>query len=549
MITDRVRFTVIEMNTNVILTRDLVTRPPKVAGSLTGPNILQFAIPQSEMYLSASGINFQENGQWIIGEMQIDGEYRIVACTIVKDVKVNPDSGDLEIEAVGFSEYPKGIQWLENWNDIAVDPFEIVQRIYNHIQSFSNANLGISVLPASSGTQMLPGYGFDGAILVFDFFALFIRAIDFVDCGDYISGLARDIPFDYLEEATWVNDFSEVQKVLRLSYPFRGVDQTNMIFRMGENFLKGELADEKDIDWVSDVIIRGWLPGKVYPSRLSNADPTRARKTILEEDARIDSTERAAALAKRKLTRRNTPKYWSKITIDPDHPNAPFGRWQVGDLVRVVGEYPWVGEIDLKHKIISYAYDEESRTMELSLKAEGAFNYDPIDYDPTPEDNPTEDPNLLSNGYFDRNLKGWIARRGTWIRNASLGYETDGSVRIDCNDNGERFESHKVSVIPGETYKVQAAVRWQGMDAPVGTNPEDWFSLQVITYFLGEKLSTINIDHPITLGTTHTWEPLFDTWTCPPGVDQISMQFNVFEIVDDGVAYWDDARILPPGSF
>lgn len=540
MITDKLRFTIIEMNTNEILCRDLVVKEPQVTAQLSAPSMVNFKVPRGEQYGSSYAINWKSWGQWVVVEMEIDYVRKIVACAITRDCKVDPESGDMVVEAVGFSDYPRGIPWLENWNDIAVDPFEIVQRIWNHLQSFPNANLGVDVYPASSGTQMLPGYGYDGSILIFDFFALFIRAIDFVDSGDYITGLSRDIPFDYFEEAEWNSDRTQVIRKLRLAYPSGGVRQEHLAFKLGDNVIQAELAEEKDIEWVSDVNIRGWFPGKVYSSRLSNADMTRARRTILEEDAKIDSTERAAAWAKRKLQRRNVPKYWQTAILEPNHSHAPFGKYELGDSLYVEGDYPWIGEIAEWHRFLGWSYDEAKGMMQIKLKVEGAFNYDPIEYNENPGE--IEDRNLLSNGYFDKNLSGWTARRGTWLRFASMGYETDGCVRIDCDDVGERFESHKISVSQGDTFNFFGAVQYQNITT---SGSGAGFALKILYYLDGALVGAhyaAAISNP---SGNHTWIPMSQSgWVVPAGVNQIAVELTVEPIVTGGYALWDDIKVL-----
>jgi hypothetical protein len=43
----------------------------------------------------------------------------------------------------------------------------------------------------------------------------------------------------------------------------------------------------------------------------------------------------------------------------------------------------WVSPaIDVKHKILGWAWDEKSGQVQLNTMAEGAFNYDPIEYVP-----------------------------------------------------------------------------------------------------------------------------------------------------------------------
>ena len=548
MITDRLRFTVIEVNTNNILTRDLVVKEPEVMVNLSGASRSAFKIDSGQRYGSSSGINWKSWGQWIIPEVTTDTYGKIcMGAQLVSETKIDPASGDLVVDATGFLGYPKGIPWQENFNPIAVDPAEVIQRVWAHLQGYANANLGVQVLPASTGTQMLPGYGFDGNTLSFDFFAMFIRSVDFTDCGDVIMQLARDLPLDLMEEVTWNADRTAVDKVVRVHYPYGGVRQDYLAFRLGENVLSAELADELEIEPVSDVIIRSWLPGKTYTSQLSNADMTRARRTILEEAANIDSTERAAAWAKRKLTRRNIPKSFSKITIDPNHPNAPFGSFNVGDSILVEAQdYPWVGEISQWHRITSISVKDSEPFITLGTKVEGAFNYDPIIYDPNALGQEPTDTNLLSNGYFTTSLAGWLSVRGQWIRVATMGYSGDGCVRIDCDDNGEEFESAKIAVNPGETLTIQAAVRCQNI-TKTGTPP--WtFAVALNAYKNGGSISRGTIVSSITREGTQGFIVLSNTATIPGdgSINEISVSLLVNSNTTGGIAWWDDVRVLRP---
>jgi hypothetical protein len=69
------------------------------------------------------------------------------------------------------------------------------------------------------------------------------------------------------------------------------------------------------------------------------------------------------------------------------HPNAPFGSYDVGDRIWVTGFMPWVNgagqDVHQQHKILAIQVNEEEGTAELTLYAEGAFNYDPIYYQGT----------------------------------------------------------------------------------------------------------------------------------------------------------------------
>lgn len=556
-ITDRLRFTIIEVNTNRIITRDLVVQEPEVMWRLSAPAIVSFKVLPGEALKSGQGIVWKNFGYWIITEMEINYQRRIICATIVNNNKLDAESGVIQIESEGFMGYPAKIPFLVNLNPIAIDPFEVVQRMWAHCQNYSNANLEVEVYPASSGTQMLPGYSFDGSVLSFDFFAMFLRAVDFPDCGDIIEGLARDIPFDMVEEATWDIDRTTVTKKLHLLYPYGGLHQDHLSFLLGENVISAEKAEELDIEPVSDVIIRSWAPGKVIVSQLSNYDPTRLRKVMIEDDAKIDSQERAAAWAGRKLQRRNVPVHFEKITIDANHPHAPAGSFDVGDSIYVEApDFPWFGTIKDWHRITSIMYKEAEGMMELGLKVEGAFNYDPIDYNPDYAEQPTEDPNRVYNGYFQQHLGGWRSIRGQWFRVPTEVYETylakAGSVRCDLDDEGEALRSNRIPVTPGEHLHVECRVKWEEVDpeVPAPDVPAE-FQLVGITSMdadetFGEELIFDTYVNPTGAHGWHTLEAL--DWTVPDGINEVALQFTVTPGIAVGKSWWTYARLVPVGT-
>jgi len=573
MITDRMRFTVLQANTDVILSRDLVVKDPQIAINLSAPSSMEFVIPQGEFFASSYGINWQTWGQVVIAEIEIDGARKVFAVGIVTDQTVDPTTGDNKITTTGIIGYAKGIPLLINFNPIAVDPFEIVQRIWAHLSSFSNANLEVDVYPASSGTQMLPGYSFDGSVLNFDFFAVFYRSVDFNDCQDVMAGLARDIPFDMIEEGEWNSDRTVFTKKLHLGYPRGGYQQNYLSFRLGENVIQAKQADEREIQPVSDVIIRGWLPGQVYSAEVTNADPTRYRRTVMEENAQIDSTERAAAWAHRKLTRRNIPNSFKEILIDPNHPSAPLGSFGLGDSIWVSAtNYPWVGTIEGWHRIIGITYTEQDSSqgggkqgsggsagvpaglVKLDLKIEGAFDYDPISYNPDYASQPVTDPNRITNGYFGHSLQGWVPTRGQWIRVADVTYDTPyapdaGSVRIDCDDHGEGFLSNRCYVTPGEHLTICAVVQYENVlsGTPSGT---PGFILEGYTYLNGGSVAgPYDFGHVIDPVGAAGWTMLRTMdWLVPSGINEVALQLTVNSTVTHGTAFWTFCRVYTMGD-
>ncbi len=382
---DRFHFVVEDVHGNIIA-RNVVPMEPIVSRVLSGPASIQFKIhPKDPSIQLADGSGPIQLKPWghIIHALKygLDGTEQVWASGIMQPSDVDPQTGIMSVQAQGFSNYAKGLPWLENWNPIAVDPFEIVSRIWTHIQSYAQGNLNVTVYPSSSGTQMLPGFSFENEEFIQDFFAIFIRESDRNDCGDYITKLARDIPFDYLEETTRATPSSAFQKKIKLAYPYGGVDQEALVFRAGENIISATPKQEVEVDWFSDIIINGYFPGKVYSATISNADTNRLRRVMSETDLHINSNERAAAWGHKKLSRRQWPAgQFESIVIDPYHPNAPHGSFDVGDIIRIQGEVPWYGNLNVKHKIMSHTWDETKGIVQLGVRAEGTFNYDPIAY-------------------------------------------------------------------------------------------------------------------------------------------------------------------------
>src|SRR5699024_10463299 len=135
---------------------------------------------------------------------------RIWATGITQVSTVDKKTGKLHLVAKGFAGYPKGLPWLEDVNWIANDAFRPVHAIWDYLQDpdkCPGGDLHVIVYPQNSGVEMLPGFEFTPGQgqypFAMNFFATFVRAVDKVDCGDYIDALARDVPFDFKEEQYW----------------------------------------------------------------------------------------------------------------------------------------------------------------------------------------------------------------------------------------------------------------------------------------------------------------------------------------------------------
>lgn len=375
------RVIVEQARTGLILSRNLITvGEPSVVRALSGHAVISFEVNEDEE--TGAGIDWKSYGQIVHLEAEKqNGERWIFASGITQPGETDANTGVITVNANGFSNYADKIPWLDNWNPIAIDPFAVIHRIWNHIQSYPSGNIGVTVTPTSSSTLLLPGFYYDGSEFVADFFAYFVRAEDYRDCLEEITSLCRDIPIDFFEDSAWNSGKTAITKTLRLAYPRGGVQQTSLSFRQGENVREMAPASEQDMDWVSDVIVRGWWPGKMHSSTFSNADPLRFRRVVKDEDALINSRERSEVWARRKLKRRQVPRHWASITVDMYDPAAPWGTYDVGDDIFIEGWMPFVGLVKAWHRILTIQPDESTGDVIMTTKHVDFFNYDAITFE------------------------------------------------------------------------------------------------------------------------------------------------------------------------
>lgn len=483
---------------------------------------------------SAAGLQFKSYGHYIHLEKVMRGKRRLWASAIVQPSDVDENSGVLHLKAKGFAAYPTGIPWLEDINWIANDAYEPVHEIWRHLQEdHPGGNLGVTVIPDESGVEMLPGYAFDGDLLNLNFFATFVRATDKLDCGDYINALARDTPFDYMELSEWNADRTDVNKTVLLGYPRLGLIQPNLAFVLKENVLSAKPHTEAATDYVSDVGVSGWFPGMEYSSELSNADPERLRRYLAEDDAMIDSNERAAAWAHRRLARRQTPPYWETITINPEHPNAPMGTFDVGDTITVQGYMPWVGYIAQEHKIITISVDVAKNVWQLALKAEGAFNYDPIYF-------PDGTANIIENSGFNYNLSGWAADGPGWSWDGSQGATNLGCATITADGNDHEFYTQAYGISDFLIFPLTLMVKISGAVSASPTSPA---VLLVAQFYDDDRNPTEAIEIAAITGPSGMipWRKIAGNVLTPVGSTRVALRVHVDASLLGGQVYIDDA--------
>lgn len=526
------RVIVQESRTKIITNYDMQVKNLIFQRSLSAGCDIEFDLDFHDQ--SVAGIYPKPWEQYIAIERVLQGKRRIVCMGIVQPSDIDEQTGIQHLKVKGFATYPKGLPWLQDINHPANDAFLPVHEIWDYLQSYPNGNLDVEVFPARSGAIMLPGYAYDGNTMNINFFATFVRATDKIDCGDYIDGLARDIPFDYAERHEWNADRTDIIKRIELGYPRLGVIQENLAFVINENVLSAKPHTETQNDWVSDVGITGFYPGVQYSAELANADPNRLRRYLDENDAYIDSNERAAAWGHKRLARRQTPAYWETITVSMTHPNAPFGTYDVGDTITVSGFMPWVGMISQDHKIIAIQVDTTKNAAQLTLYAEGEFNYDFIFF-------PNQTSNIIDNTGFDFNLEGWTASGPGWTWDGSQGNTKLGSVTITADGSDHDLLTQAYGLSDFEIFPLTVWVKCSGavasgdavqlvaqFYADDGVTPTEAFEVAGVSNLRGEV----------------PWQKLTNKVIAPVGSSHVALRLHVGSEMTAGQVWFDDA-VLP----
>lgn len=290
------------------------------------------------------------------------------------------------IEAEGNSTYPHWIVYQgPAYQGIQVDPADMIRKLWNHVQSYTDSNLGVQVssttTPVRIGTEpqnveFETGAG-EQVSFVAGPYALNFWTV--TNCGDEIRKLCQETPIEYLERSSWNAGKTDVLHYIDLGYPRVGRRRTDLSFREGENMydLIPTYAENKD-NRASVVIVVGAGDGEDAIREMTSgySDPRRLRKTRVIQNEDITSRARALTLSQFEFRRTNLSRYEIKsISIDTSHDNAPWGSFQCGDDILVEGTVPYIGKIADLHRIVSYTYNPRNKVAVLDLLPSESFDY------------------------------------------------------------------------------------------------------------------------------------------------------------------------------
>ena len=262
---------------------------------------------------------------------------------------VDPDGDDLIVEARGFSGYPTGLPWAgDDYAGIQVDPLDIVRRIWAHVQSFPDGDLGVTVdelkTPVRVGEEERD-VNFtteDGDDVSFTTgpFRLAIWQTD--DLGKVLDELARDTPFAYRERFGWSEDREHLDLHLELGYPEIRVRKPRLHFEVGLNVTAIPPAEWSEE--ISEVQVLGAGEGSAKPRAtlpVRKATP-QLRRVHRVEDRSAQSNIAAQRVAEPYAKHFSTEQTKISELVVADHPAAPVSAFGPGDEIRVRGDAGWV---------------------------------------------------------------------------------------------------------------------------------------------------------------------------------------------------------------
>jgi hypothetical protein len=331
--------------------------------TLSGPGgINGFIRPDMRELLAADG----EPLLWEWGTIiyaEIDG--RIRSAGIIEKIDYD-DQGRLTLEAPGFSRYAQGIPYAHTFRGVHIDPGGIPAMLWADVQINSFRNLGVTIDTFTTPESSWIGDNENPYVLAW---------YNSVDCGGEIDNLAKQIPFDYIEQHTYTDDLhSAVSHHIKIGYPRLGRRRTDLRFADGENIVSlvpvggdgGEYADEL------------WGIGRGEGSAMVHATAVRRQGRLSRPKIITDKTAdqaRLDALLAAELVKRADVKDITEITIR-DHVNAPLTAIDPGDDILVQATVSGLGPTRLWVRVLAITEVDKSPTQAvLSTQRSDSFTY------------------------------------------------------------------------------------------------------------------------------------------------------------------------------
>ncbi|RBP66445.1 hypothetical protein DFO66_103395 [Brevibacterium sanguinis] len=338
-----------------------------VTRDLSGPSVFGGSLQPEIPRLMRDGETLIANWKSVIVSER-DGV--IQGVSIVRDSPV--DEQVMTIDGIGFAGYPTGLPFVDEFKGIRVDPIDMVRKIWDHLQSRPQGDLGVAVDDTTSsatiGTEErdVSFETSEGESVEFEAGPYVLAWWKTDDCGKEIDDLAEYTPFDYRMEHAWADDRNSFTSFLRIGTPKIGV-RRKARFVVGVNVISHPNIDRAGEDYANEVLCLGSGESSKMRKGTATRVTDRLRRAVVIADKSKRSNSAAEKLAASELKYRMGDPDITEITVI-DHGLARFGTWELGDEVLVTIPAGWLGRQDMWCRIVTERWDCDKDQMSLTLQ-------------------------------------------------------------------------------------------------------------------------------------------------------------------------------------
>ncbi len=252
------------------------------------------------------------------------------------------------IECVGLSGYASGQPWTASeYKGVQVDPLSLVRRIWDHLQSQPDGDLGlvvdnttspVRVGTASEDVEFQTG---SGENVSFEAGPVKFNPWTTSDLGKEIDDLAASTPFDYVTHTAWDGDSSRLKHRLELAYPRRGRRRHDLRFVVGENVTVDPKQSMDGDDYATEVLGLGSGDGRDMVRTIVSDRKGGLRRAVTVADKSKRSKKSLRSFAASELKRRSAQVEVTDIDV-ADTPLANPYSVVVGDEIFVQSDAGWL---------------------------------------------------------------------------------------------------------------------------------------------------------------------------------------------------------------
>lgn len=346
--------------TGEFLSMDLPLNGATTIRELSGPGGISGTIePELTMALADDGRPIIE--EWSTA-LYVDRDGEITAGGIVTSLDF--ENTALQVNAPGFAAYPNGQPFLADYfPDEFEDPVDTFKAVWDHLQSYPDGNLGMTVVGDSTYMVLSNGSG-----------PYRILLIDTADCGEQLASIAQVAPFDFAEKHRWNAAKTAIAHTIEVGFPRLGRKRDDLRFVAGENVVSISTIQADGEKFANEVYFIGQGSGPtVYKASAAVRDGRLRRATVVTKKAATQGLTNLGARAE--LRAREMKLDISEVTINDD-PNARISAIQPGDDVLVDVEVPWLGHLKMWLRVLSIeeSADNAGRAT-LKTQRSDSFTY------------------------------------------------------------------------------------------------------------------------------------------------------------------------------